>query len=147
MKRGWATGKISAVMQQEKYHIKSVYTADLCVQKQCSVSSPNSLTVCVHLLQKSLQYFFLILQLIYMDVSKVSEASRGWLKKAVFFCSCYRHKYTPIPIITQPRAAWAVDLIQMQWVLLWVGGWAGALSSLGTKRISGVTPLAAKKHI
>ena len=37
----------SAVMQQEKYPIKRIYTADLCVQKQCSVSSPNSLTVCL----------------------------------------------------------------------------------------------------
>lgn len=139
MKRGWATGKISAVIQQEKYPIKRIYTEDLCVQNQCSVLSPNSLIVCL-LPTKVITVFVSNSTVLHMDVSKVSKASRGHLKRAVIFCSCYRHKYTSIPILLQP---WAVGLIQMKWVLLWVR----ALSSSGTRRISSVTPLVAKKHV
>lgn len=143
MKRGWATG-ISAVMQQEQYPMKRIFTAALCTQKQCSVSSPYSLTVCVHHPRKSLRYFFLILQLLYMDVSKVSEAGRGHLRRAAISVAV-------IDINTHQFPSSHDQEQHELWTLYkrsgFSCGWVGALSSSGTRRISSVTPLVAKTHL
>lgn len=120
-------------------HKEGLYWRPVCTKPV--LSSLTKFFNCMCLLPtKVITVFLSNSTVLHMDVSKVSEASRGHLKRAVIFRSCYRHKYAPIPILLQP---WAAGLIRMKWVLLWVR----ALSSSGTRRISSVTLLVAKKHV
>lgn len=77
MKREWATGLISAVMQQNKYPIKKIHTSDLCIQEQCFLTKFLNLRCS---LPMKLIPVFLILELLYIDTNGASKASKGSLR-------------------------------------------------------------------